>query len=522
MKIVNVETKENSTVEMTIQVEAEVFEAAVQKTYQKMRGRINVPGFRKGKAPRKIIEKMYGAEIFHEDAINACYPSAYAEAVKAQGLDEVGYPRMEIVEAGAEGFTFKALVSVNPEVKIGNYRGLSAPKGDITVTDGDVDGKLQTYVARATRIQSVDRPVQDGDTTVIDFEGFDNGVAFDGGKGENFDLVIGSGSFVPGFEEQLIGMKVGEEKDIDITFPENYAADLAGKPVVFHVKINEVKEPQAPVLDDEFAKDVSEFETLSEFKTDLRKQLEDSRKEQVEQAFENAVIEQLVENMEVEVPATMVELQVDKLFEDYSRRLSSQGISMEDYSKMMGGDLSALRKSLEGTALHQVKSQLALAAVADAENFVVTDEEAEAEVQQLSKDYGISEEQVRAAVNDTTLRSDMRLKRAADLVISEAKVGPAPEKPEAKAEEAEEKEEEKAAKKESKTAKKESNTEEKEEKKETKTAAKKTTKAAKAEDTDSAEEKPAPKKRAPAKKKTEEGEAAPKKRAPAKKKTEDE
>ncbi len=503
MKILNVEKKERSIVELTIQVEADVFQEAVQKTYLKMRGRINVHGFRKGKAPRKIIEKMYGPEIFHEEAINMCYPSAYSEAVKAENLDEVGYPRMEIVEVNENGFTFKAMVSVNPEVKVGNYRGLSAPKDEVNVTDEDVDGQLKPYITRATRIQSVERAVKDGDTAVIDFEGFDNGVAFDGGKGENFDLVIGSGSFVPGFEEQLIGMNIGEEKDINITFPENYAPDLAGKPVIFKVKINEVKEPQAPTLDDEFAKDVSEFETLAEFKADLRKKLEESKKEQAEQAFENAIIDQLVENMEVEVPETMVDLQVDKLYEDFARRMSSQGISVDDYAKMVGGSTESLRKSLEPTALHQVKSQLALAAVADQEDFQITEEELNEEIKQLSADYGIAEEQVRAAVPEATMRNDMRLKRAAELVIKEAKVGEAPAKKEAKED----------AKAEKKTAKAEAKTEKK---------------SAKAEDEAEGEEKkPAPKKRAPAKKKTEdvEGEEkkpAPKKRAPAKKKTDEE
>ncbi len=425
MKVTSVEKKEKSTVELTIQVEAEAFEAAIQKAYLKNRGRINVPGFRKGKAPRKIIEGMYGASVFYEDAINDLYPAAYEEAVKEQGLDDVGYPKMEIVEVGKEGFTFKALVSVRPEAKLGEYLGLTAPKEEPTVTDKDIDEELKPYISRATRLVSVKRKAKNGDTAVIDFEGFDNGTPFEGGKGENYDLKLGAGMFVPGFEEQVVGMKAGEEKDIDITFPEDYHADLAGKAVVFHVKCNEVKESQAPEVDDEFAKDVSEFETLADFRKDLGEKLLERKKAQAQSDFENAVIEQLVENMECEIPDGMVEVQVDRLMDDYAMRLQNQGIAMDQYMSMMGMNMEMMRASARPSALKQVQMELALAAVAKAEGLQASDEECEAEIAKLAEQYQMEADQVKAFITDDVLRNDLTLRKASELVLSKAKVGEA-------------------------------------------------------------------------------------------------
>lgn len=432
MKVTSVEKKEKSTVELTIQVEADAFEAAVQKAYEKERKNIGVPGFRKGKAPRKIIEGMYGTGVFYEEAINQVYPGAYAQAVEEQKLDDVGYPKIEIVEVGKDGLTFKALVSVRPEVKLGAYKGLTASKDVAKVTDKDVDEELKPYIDRATRLVSVDRATQNGDTVVIDFEGFDNGEAFDGGKGENYDLKLGAGMFVPGFEEQLVGAKAGEEKDLDITFPEDYHPGLAGKAVVFHVKVKEVKEPQAPVVDDEFAKDVSEFETMDAFRKSLAEKIADRRSKQADADFENQVLEQLIENMECEIPDGMVDVQLDRLMEDYAMRLQSQGISMEDYQKMMGVNGDIVRESARPSALRQVQMQLALTAVADAENIEVTDEEVQAEIDRLAKQYNIDVEQVKAAVPVEDLKKDLRLRKASDLVIAEAKVGKAKKKAAAK------------------------------------------------------------------------------------------
>ena len=378
MKVISAEKKEKSTVELTIQVEAEVFEAAVQAAYLKNRKSINVPGFRKGKATRKVIESMFGTGVFYEDAINECYPEAYDAAVAEQGLDVVGYPQTEIVEVGPQGLTFKAVVPVRPEVKLGEYKGLSATKDAAKVTEKDIDNEMKTFVERATRLVSVEREAKMGDTTVIDFEGFDNGTAFEGGKGENYELKLGSGSFVPGFEEQIVGLKAGEEKDIDITFPEDYHADLAGKAVVFHIKVNEVKEAQEPVVDDEFAKDVSEFETLKEFRADLGKKIEEKRASQAEMDFKSQVMEQVIGNMECEVPDGMIEVEIDRMLEQQAMQLQQYGISMEQYQQMMGVNEAMVRDSARPDALKSIQLRLALAAIAKAEGIEVSDEELEA------------------------------------------------------------------------------------------------------------------------------------------------
>ena len=428
MKVTSVEKKEKSTVELTIQVEAQQFEDAVQKVYLKNRGRINVPGFRKGKAPRKIIEGMYGSGVFYEDAVNALYPAAYEEAVKEQGLDDVGYPRIEVVEMGKEGFTFKALVSVRPEAKLGQYLGITAPKEEPSVTEEDIDNELKPYIDRATRLVSVKRKAKNGDTAVIDFEGFDNGTPFEGGKGENYDLKLGSGAFVPGFEEQIVGMKAGEEKDIDITFPEDYHADLAGKAVVFHVKVNEVKESQAPEVDDEFAKDVSEFDTMAEFRKDLGGKLLERKTAQAKADFEDAVIRQLVEGMECEIPDGMVEVQTDRLMDDYAMRLRGQGMDMDTYLQMMGMTPQMMRASVQPAALRQVQTELAFTAVAKAEGILVSDEECEEEYSRLAELYQMEVERVKAAIPAESLKQDLALKKASDLVLEKAQVGEAPQK----------------------------------------------------------------------------------------------
>ena len=432
MKVTNVEKKENSTVELTIHVEADEFEAAVQKAYLKSRSRIAVPGFRKGKAPRKIIEGMYGSGVFYEDAINDVYPGAYEAAVKEQGLEDMGHPVMDIVEVNKEqGLIFTALVSVRPEAKVKAYKGLTAPKAEPAVTDEDIENELKPYITRATRLVSVDREAQNGDTAVIDFEGFDNGVAFEGGKGENYSLELGSGSFVPGFEEQIVGLKAGDEKELNITFPEDYVPDLAGKAVIFKVKVKEVKEHQAPVVDDEFAKDVSEFETLEEFKKSLGDKLLDSKTKSAQQEYENAVIEQLVGNMEADIPDAMVEVQLDKLMEDFSMRLSNQGMKMEDYLAMMGATPESMRASARPTAQRQVEVDLALTAVADAESITISDEELEEELKKIAEEYKLELDEVKRAIPVEDMKRDLRLRKASELVMAEAKVGEAPKKEEA-------------------------------------------------------------------------------------------
>ena len=427
MKVTNVEKKEKSIVALTVQVDAEAFEAAVQAAYLKNRGKLSVPGFRRGKAPRKILEGMYGTGVFYDDAINALYPDAYDAAVKEQGLDDVGYPQVEVLEASKEnGFTFQALVSVRPEATVSQYKELMAPKAEVTVTDEDIEGELKPFIDRATRLVSVDRPLANGDTAVIDFEGFDNGTPFEGGKGQDYSLELGSGSFVPGFEEQLVGLKTGDEKDLDITFPEDYVPELAGKPVVFKVKVKEVEESQVPEVDDEFAKDVSEFETLAEFKADLGEKLKKRRELQAEQDFQNGVMEQLVAHMECEIPDAMVRVQTDRLMEDYAMRMRSQGLSMEDYMQVMGMNEQVMRASVQPSALKQVQAELALEAVAKMENIEVSQEELDAEVQRLAEAYHIEVDQVKAAVAEADLIRDLRLKKANEIVMSSAKVGEPP------------------------------------------------------------------------------------------------
>ena len=310
MNVKNCEKIEKSQVVLTVEVTAEEFDKAINKAYLKQRSKIRVPGFRPGKASRKMIEKMYGVEVFYEDAVNDAISEAYPAAIEAQDLRVVGYPSVELEDkVTVDGFTFKATVPVYPEVTLGQYKGLTAEKAEVVVSDEDVEAEIENLVKRETHLESVERAAENGDTAVIDFEGFLEGKPFDGGKGTNHNLVLGSGSFVPGFEEQVVGMKAGEEKDIDITFPEKYAAELAGKAVVFHVKVNEVKCSNVPTVDDEFAKDVSEFETLDELKADLRKNLTKKKEDEAQRAFEDSLMEQVADNITAEVPDALIEQQ---------------------------------------------------------------------------------------------------------------------------------------------------------------------------------------------------------------------
>jgi len=421
MKVTSATKQEKSTVELVIEVSKEEFEAAVEKVYKKQRNQIHVPGFRKGHAPRKVIEGMYGSGVFYEDAINEVYPDAYEQAIKEQGLDAVAWPKVEIQEVGKDGFTFKALVTVRPEVKLGEYKGLSAVKDEVKVTDKDVDGELKPYIARATRLSAVKRKAKKGDTVVIDFEGFLNGEPFEGGKGEEYSLELGSGSFVPGFEDQLIGVKAGEEKDLDITFPEEYHEGLAGKAVVFKVKVHEVKEKVEPELDDEFAKDVSEFETLAELKEDLKNKLVERREAQAKRAFEESLLAQVMANMEVDIPDAMVDYRADRMMNDYAARLKSQGLSMEQYLGMMGMTLDQMRMQVKLGAVEGIRRELALDAIVAAENIVPTDEEIEAEYAHLSQEYGVPVDDVKIYVPVDDVKKDAANRKAAALVVESGK-----------------------------------------------------------------------------------------------------
>lgn len=421
MNVKSVEKQEKSTVELVIEIGKEEFEAAVEKVYKKQRGKISVPGFRKGKAPRKIIEGMYGSGVFYEDAIDELYPAAYAQAVEQEGLDPVAYPKVEVVEAGKNGFTFKALVTVRPEYKIGTYKGLSASKEEVKITDEDVENELKPYIQRATRLVNVEREAKEGDTVLIDFEGFDNGVPFEGGKGENYALELGSHSFIPGFEEGVVGLKPGDEKDLDVTFPEDYTPELAGKPVVFKIKVHEVKEPQPPVLDDEFAKDVSDFDTLEEFKKDLGEKLKERREHAAEHAFEDAVMDALIENLEVELPQAMVDFRADQVIQDYAERFERQGIPFQQYLQMTGQTLESMREQGRGAAERQIKYEMALDAVAAAENMAVTDEELEAEYKSMAEQYSMEVDQVKAAAPADDVKTTLLRRKALELVKAEAK-----------------------------------------------------------------------------------------------------
>ncbi len=416
MNIKSNEKKENSTYELVIEVGADQFQAAIDKVYARQKNRINVPGFRKGKAPRKMVEKMYGAEIFFDDAISMAYPDAYEAALKETGIKPVAYPQLEVLEASAGGFSFKAVITVKPEASIKDYKGLQVAKPEVKVSAADIKGELKPYIDRASRLVSVERKAKKGDTAVIDFEGFKDGEPFQGGKGENYSLELGSGSFVPGFEEQVIGMKAGDEKDIDITFPENYTPELAGTAVVFKVKVHEVKEKQEPEVDDEFAKDVSEFDTLDEFKKDLGEKLKARRQEQADRDFETAVIDALIEKLECEVPETMVDYRADKMVEDYANRIQSQGISFENYLQMMGMTVDDIRAQSKTAADRSVRSDLALEAVAAAEGIEVADAEVDEEIAKLAEQYQMEVDKVRELLNAEDIRMDLTIRKALDLV----------------------------------------------------------------------------------------------------------
>ncbi len=435
MTVKSCEKLEKSRVALTIETSAEEFEAAVNKAYLKMRGKINVPGFRVGKAPRKIIEKMYGAEVFYEEAVNIILPDAYEAAVKEQELEVVGYPQVELESCTKDGVVFKCTVAVYPEVKLGQYKGLEAPKAEVKVVAADVNARLKEMADRNSRLVSVERAVKKGDTADIDFEGFNNGVAFDGGKGENFDLEIGSGSFVPGFEDQLIGMKAGEEKDIDITFPENYTPELAGKPVVFHVKVNEVKEKQVPAIDDEFAKDVSEFDTLKDLKADIKKKLTAERTESAQRAFEDVLMAKVAEGIEADIPEEMVELQAERMMEQFKQQLASQGIPFDQYLKMTNTAEADFRKQAQGPAADQVKMDLAVEAIIKAEGLEASDEDVESEMKSVAEKYGMDLDTVKKYLRPEDVKEQVIREKVVKLVADSAvAVAPAEEKAELEAE----------------------------------------------------------------------------------------
>ncbi len=493
MKLKSVEKLENSKVCLEIVVEPAEYEAGVAYAYKKNVGKINLPGFRKGKAPRKMIERMYGPTVFAEDAINYAFPLAYEAAVKESGIEPVEQAEIDVTEFNENTFTFKATVTVKPEVALGDYKGITAERPVVTVDDADIEAEINRLKERNSRLISVDRAAKDGDTVVIDFEGFVDGVAFDGGKSENHSLKLGSGQFIPGFEDQLVGKSAGEECDVNVTFPTEYHADdLAGKEAVFKVKVNEVKETEAPVIDDEFAKDVSEFDTLDALKKDIEEKIRDSREKMADEAFENALLDKITDNMTVEVPDVMVENQLDRITDDYANRLSSQGLSLESYLQMTGMDVKAFRDNFRDGALRQVKINLALQKIAEVENITVSDEDIDAEYKSLADQYGMDVERLRGYLPKDMMMHDMLLMKTNKFVRENNKSKkPAAKKAAAKKDDAEA-EKKPAAKKSASTAKK---TTAKKDDAEKKPAAKKTASTT-AKKTTTAAKKPAAKKKA--------------------------
>lgn len=411
----------NGSAKIVVEIEKQEFEAALNKAYNKCKKDIMIPGFRKGKAPRKVVEGMYGAKVFYEDAVNEMFPEVYEKAIVEQAVKAVGSPSVSSLDDGEDGGVVLTIeTALYPEVTLGDYKGIEVPKTAVAVSDEDVEAEVDRMADRNSRIEVVDRPAQEGDTVVLDFEGFDNGVAFDGGKGENYSLKLGSHSFVPGFEEALVGLSAGDEKAIDVTFPENYTPELAGKPVVFQCKIHEVKETIVPEKDDEFAKDVSEFDTLEELRADIRSRLTKERQENADRAFENAAVEKAAANMTCDIPACMIDEQVDKHLDQFAYQLQMSGMSMEDYAKMMGGDLSSLRASMRPMAETTVRSNVLLSAIVDAEKIEVSDEELEAEYNRAAEQYQMEVEKVKAAISAESLKADLAAKKAVKLIVDNA------------------------------------------------------------------------------------------------------
>ena len=429
----NIKSNERNGNQATIivEIDKELMESGVQKAYLKARKNIMIPGFRKGKAPRKMIEAMYGAHVFYEDGLEEIFPEVYEYAVIKQDVKAVGRPSLTDMDISEEGIvTITLTTAVYPEVTLGDYKGLEIEKAEATVTDEQVQAELDRMAQNVASTETVERAAEMGDTANIDFEGFDNGVPFDGGKGENFDLKLGSGSFVPGFEEQVVGMSAGEEKDIDITFPEDYHAELAGKPVVFHVKLNKVTATNLPAQDDEFAKDVSEFETLDALKADIRAKALESAQKQIDSAFEQACVDKAAENATVDMPAALVEQELDNQMERFGYQLQMSGYSMEQYAKMMGGDLSTMRNAFRPAAEKQAKVNVTLAKVVEVEGITVTEEEINAEYESMAKQYEMEVEKIKEMVVADELKNSLQTRKAVKVIV-DAAVAVAPKAKEA-------------------------------------------------------------------------------------------
>ena len=423
---VKVEKLEKNMAKLTMEVPAEELEKAIQGAYLKQKNRINIPGFRRGKAPRAMIEKMYGAGIFYEDAANALIPEAYSKAVDECGETIVSRPSISIeqLEKG-KPFIFTAEVALKPEVVLGDYKGLEVPKSDLEVTEEEIAGELKREQENNSRSIDVDdRAVMDGDKVTLDFEGSVDGEAFEGGKGTDYPLTIGSGAFIPGFEEQLVGAEIGQEKEVNVTFPENYQAkELAGKAAVFKCTVKKIEMKELPELNDDFAKDVSEFDTLEEYKADIRKNLEEKKADAAKRSREDAAVEKAIENASMEIPDAMLETQVDQMLDDFARRIQAQGLSMEQYMQFTGATQDAMREQMKPQALKRIQSRLVLEKIAEAENIQISDERLDEEIAKMAEMYKMEADKLKEMMGDyekDQMKKDLAVQEAVTLISDAA------------------------------------------------------------------------------------------------------
>ena len=419
---------EKNVVQLEIEVDAAKFEEGMQKSFAKNASKFNVPGFRKGKAPRSIVERYYGEQALYDDAINIVCSEAYDLAIDENNIHPVDRPEIDILQIGSnQNLIFTAKVTVKPEVELGAYMGIEVKKAEAVVTDEDVEKELQKIVEKNSRLVSVsDRPVQDGDTAIIDFEGFIDDVPFEGGKGTDYSLVIGSGTFIPGFEDQLIGKNIGEDVDVNVSFPEDYGKDeLSGKPALFKVTIKEIKFKELPTIDDEFVKDISEFDTLDEYKTDLRNKLEETAKHKAEHEDENNVIKQIAENATVDIPEVMVQKQIDAMVKDFDMRLRYQGLELGKYLEIMGMDYEGFRGQFASRAEDEVKVQLVVEKICQVEDVQASDEDADAEIQKMAEDYKQSAEELKKTLRPDDMdyiKKDIAFRKTIKLLVDNAKL----------------------------------------------------------------------------------------------------
>ena len=434
MNLISCEKLEKSMVELQFSIDAETFKAAVNNAFKREGKKYAIPGFRKGKAPRHMIEKMYGSDIFHYDAVNDLFPEAYEAAVKEAKIDVVGRPDPEVVSMSeADGVVLKVKVAVKPEVELGAYAGLTVTKEAKNVNEADVDAEVKRMQDRNGRLLTREGAAENGDTVDIDFEGFVDGKAFEGGKAEHYSLVLGSGSFIPGFEDQVVGHSAGEEFDVNVKFPEEYgAAELAGKDATFKIKLHEVKYKELPALDDDFAKDVSEYDTLDELKDSIRNNIKTNLDKQAEQKVENDLMDQVITNMKADIPDAMVDSRIDELVQDFEYRISQQGLKLADYLKYMGMNIEQFRAQFKEQADKQVKMRLAMEAIVAKEGITASDEEFEEEVKRIADAYKMEADKVKSIVDAAAVKADLAINKAIDFVKEKANVVTAEPKEEEK------------------------------------------------------------------------------------------